>query len=298
MAVLVRVLLLVNPASRVGSRRKERAAEAFARAGVPCDVIVTDTAGQAGAIARARARDYHSIFSLGGDGTAMEIISALAGAISSCPVGILAGGTGNLLARTLGIPLDVRRAVPALLRGTSMRVDLGRLADGRRFAFAAGVGIDSRMIEGAPESLKRRLGIAAYMLAAGRAIVRRENFHVRATVDGVVHEREAVSVMVANFGAVLNRLITLGPNIRQDDGLLDLCIFSPRTLLESVRVLWRLYRNDFRSDPCMLYASGRIFRIETDPPRKAEADGEIIGETPLAIHVEPLAATLLVPAAN
>lgn len=265
---------------------------------MPCDVIVTETAGRAGEIARARAGEYHSIFSLGGDGTAMEIVSALAGQNVTCPVGILAGGTGNLLARTLGIPLDVGRAVPALLRGTPVRVDLGRLADGRRFAFAAGVGIDSRMIEGAHASLKRRLGIAAYALAAGQAILQRESFRVRATVDGVVHERAAVSVMVANFGAVLNRLITLGPNIRQDDGLLDLCIFSPRTSFDSVRVLWRLYRNDFRSDPCMLHVSGRIFRIETDLPRHAEADGELIGETPLEIHVEPLAATFLVPSVN
>jgi diacylglycerol kinase family enzyme len=101
--------------------------------------------------------------------------------------------------------------------------------------------------------------------------------------------------MVANFGMVLNDLMTLGPGIRQDDGMMDLCVFSPNTVRDAIRIAWKLLRKDFRSDPCMLYRAGRQFLIETLPPRVAQADGELLGPTPLEVTVEPLAAQLLVP---
>jgi diacylglycerol kinase (ATP) len=293
-AVLARrALLVVNPAARRGARARDIAAGAFAASGVECETFVTERPGQAGEIAVAHRGDFDAVFTLGGDGTAMDVIGALSG--SGFPVGVLPGGTGNLIARSLGIPLDVRRAVPLLLRGEIADIDLGRLSSGRCFAFAAGVGIDATMIERTPANLKRRLGVGAYALTAARAVLARERFKVRATVDGTVHERMASAVMVTNFGAVLNRLITLGPDIAQDDGLLDLCVFSPETLRDAVRVMWRLLRRDFRSDPCVLYAHGRHFRIETDPPRLAQADGELLEPTPFEVTVEPRAARLLVP---
>ena len=284
---------MVNPASRRGARGVEIALEAFRARGITCDVLRTERPGHGGSAAVERAPQYDAVFTLGGDGTAMEVVGALAG--TRKPVGILPGGTGNLIARTLGVPLGVKRAVAALLDGELREVDLGRLADGRRFAFAAGVGIDAAMIERTPATLKRRLGVWAYVLSASRAVLRRERFAVRVTVDGAMHQREASAVMVANFGAVLNALITLGPRIRHDDGVLDVCVFSPRTFLDAVRVMWRLWRKDFRPDPCMLYLPGREIRVECHPPRLAQADGELIGPTPFDVRVEPRAAHLLAP---
>ncbi|MFL5574463.1 MAG: diacylglycerol/lipid kinase family protein [Gemmatimonadaceae bacterium] len=300
---LRRVLLVVNPASRRGARARRAAMDALRDAGVECELLLTDRPGAGGAAAAERHGDFDAVFTLGGDGTAMEVVGALAG--TGRPVGILAGGTGNLIARTLGIPLPVRRAVRALLAGRTIAVDLGRLSGPalragapRRFAFAVGVGVDAVMIEETPPALKRRLGVLAYALTAARAVLRRETFRVCATVDGVRYEREASAVMVANFGAVLHELITLGPGIRHDDGLLDLCVFSPGTLADAARVMWRLWRRDFSTTPHQLYARGLRLRVETDPPRVAEADGELLGTTPFEVEVEPGAATLLVPGSD
>ena len=274
----------------------DTAVEAFRARGVACDVLRTERPGHGGAAAIERAPEYDAVFTLGGDGTAMEVVGALAGTRKL--VGILPGGTGNLIARTLGVPLGVRRAVNALLDGELREVDLGRLADGRRFAFAAGVGIDAAMIERTPVTLKRRLGVWAYVLTASHAVLRRERFAVQVTVDGETHAREASAVMVANFGAVLNALITLGPRIRHDDGVLDVCVFSPRTMRDALRVMWRLWRRDFRPDPCMLYLPGRAIRVACEPPRLAQADGELIGPTPFDVVVEARAAHLLAPRAR
>jgi diacylglycerol kinase (ATP) len=297
--VIRRALLIANPAARRAARMRDAAVAAFERAGVRCDVLLTERPGHAAELARGRGRDYDAVFALGGDGTAMEVAGALVG--TEIPLGVLAGGTGNLLARAVGIPLDVERAVPTLLAGDRRRIDLGRLPDGRFFAVAAGVGIDARMVRDTPGWMKRRLGVLAYAItatyAALAAVIRRDFFRVRLTVDGTVYERQAAAAMVANFGAVLHDRITFGPGIQSDDGLLDACVYSPRSLSDALRIMWRLLRKDFRSDDCILYRSGRHIRLDTDPPLQVQADGELLGETPIDVKVEPLAAEFLVPRA-
>ena len=244
---------------------------------------------------------YDAIFVVGGDGTVMEVAAALATRGSNTPVGVLAGGTGNLVARAFGIPLSIPRAVEALLAGGEKRIDLGRLGggEGRGFSVAAGVGIDATMIAETPTWLKRRLGVLAYAIVGSRAALRavsgRDFFEARITVDGVVYERPAAMVMIANVGAVLGERLMLGPDIRPDDGVLNACVFSPRTLRDAIRIVTRMVTRNFAPDPCALYVSGRHIRVETTPPRVWQADGDVLGTTPFDATIEPLAVRLLVP---
>jgi diacylglycerol kinase (ATP) len=288
------VLLITNPAARRGHLLEQRARAALLAAGAEFDVVVTTHQGHAAIVAAERERDFAAVLTLGGDGTAMEVIGALAG--TGTPVGVLPGGTGNLVARALRTPRRIELAVRALLHGDVAAVDLGYIPESRRrFAFSSGVGVDARMIDETDPELKRRFGIGAYIQTGVRVGLRRRPFRVRVEVDGAVVERTATSLMVANFGTVLDRLFVLGPGIEQDDGRLDLCIFSPRHSPDVVRIAWRLFRRDFGSDETMFYRSGLEFRIECDPPQLYQADGELLGTTPYSVHVEPLAARLLVP---
>ena len=274
----------------------DRARDAVTATGATCELALTERAGHAGEIAAARGREFDVVLTLGGDGTAMEVAGALAW--SDIPIGVLAGGTGNLLARALGTPMKVERAVPALLGGTLKRIDLGVIR-GHRFAVAAGVGIDAMMIEETPRWMKRRLGVMAYSLiatrAALRAVLKRQFFHVRVECDGELIERRAAAVLFANFGAILENRIAFGPGIEVDDGVLDCCIFSPRHLRDALRIMWRVTRRDFRPDPAILYRKGTRFHIETEPVLSLQADGELLGTTPADVAVEPLAVQLLVP---
>jgi diacylglycerol kinase (ATP) len=110
-----------------------------------------------------------------------------------------------------------------------------------------------------------------------------------------VLEREAAAVMVANSGGVLNDLIVLGPGIRNDDGRLDLCIFSPSGGVQAAALGWRLLMKRFDAHPALLYRSGHEFRIECDPPQITQADGELVGDTPFEARVEAGAATVISP---
>jgi diacylglycerol kinase family enzyme len=289
------VLLVVNPASRRGAGLRAAAHRAFARHGVALDDVATTAAGHAAAVAAERAADYAAVFTLGGDGTAMEVVGALAG--TGRLLGILPGGTGNLVARTLGIPLRVGDAVDALLRGDEARIDLGRLASGQRFAFAAGVGADAYMIAHTPKPWKRRLGIVAYALTASRGLLldrrpvprprhrgRRGPRALRDGGDGRQLRHGAQPHVPARPRHSAGRRTARPVHLR------------PETAEQTMRMMWRLNRRDFRDVPYMSWVPGREFTIETDPPQLAQADGELLGDGPLTVRVDPLAARLLVPA--
>ena len=288
-----RVLLIMNPASRRGARIRVKALKAFADAGVACDVIPPEAPGHAAILAKTHAHKYDAVFTLGGDGTVMEVLSALAH--QGPPLGVLAGGTANVVARTLRIPLNPSRAVPLLLNGDEAIMDLGRLGDGRRFAIGVGVGLDATMISEAPDRLKKRFGFMAYVIGGYKAVLRNQKFKLRLTVDGVLFERTASAVLVANFGAVLNNLVAFGDGIVHDDGLLNACVFSPDNFWDALRILVKMFRKDFSPDPCLFYRSGRDFRVETTPEMPAQADGELLPGTPVSVSVDPLAGCLLIP---
>lgn len=285
--------MIVNPASRRGDKVVAAAVKAFAKSGISAEFMMTDAPGHGAQIAAREGPSYDAVFTLGGDGTAIEVVGALAHV--GPPVGILPGGTGNVIARTLGTPVRIGKAVDALLNGDEARIDLGLLSTGHRFAIGMGVGLDATMIANAPSALKRRIGFFAYVIGALKAFIKLEQFTVRLTVDGVMHEMRASAVLIANFGAVMNDLLAFGDGIARDDGLLNACVYSPRNPMDALRILWRMTRRNFEPDPSVVYVAGSTFQIETDPPRLGQADGELIGISPFSITVEPLAARVLVP---
>src|SRR5512141_758131 len=276
-----KVLLIVNPASRRGARVQHKAVRAFAKAGVAVTVMQTEAPGHGAQLAAAHGSDYDAVFTLGGDGTAIEVIGAVSH--SGPPVGVLPGGTGNIVARTLGTPATIKRAVPALLHGEEARIDLGVLQTGQRFAIGMGVGLDATMIANAPGPLKRRLGFFAYVVGALKAFAKLEKFTVSLTVDGDTKIMRASAVLIANFGAVMNDLISFGDGIQRDDGVLNACVYSPHNVIDALRILLKMARKNFTPDPCIYYASGSSFFIETDPPRIGQADGELIGIGPFRV---------------
>jgi diacylglycerol kinase (ATP) len=288
-----RVLLIVNLWARRGAHVQADAVETFSELKTECEVVVTTAPRHATEVVRERGSGFNAVFTLGGDGTAMEVITGLAG--HGPPVGILPGGTGNVLVRSLGISLNVSRAVRQLLAGDERQLDLGQMADGQLFAIGLGSGLDEAMIAAASPYMKKRFGVIAYVWSATQAAFRLEQFDVKLLVDGVVHERRAASVLIANLGAVLGGAITLGEGITPDDGLLHACVYSPRNLIDVVRLFARMLLGTAHRDRCTYCIAGRHFRLETMPPRRVQADGELVGMTPMDVHVVPLAARLLIP---
>jgi YegS/Rv2252/BmrU family lipid kinase len=293
------VLLIVNPGSRAGSRALAPVLSALRVAGISYELAETAAPRHATTLVREwLAGDdaaFDAVFTLGGDGTAMEAMTALAGIPGAPPIGIIAVGTANVLARSLGIPLSPSAAVAALVEAEAVTIDLGFIEGGPAFAIGLGVGLDAAMIGGASSAMKRRVGFLAYAWSALKAGLKLERFRATITVDGVVHQVETSSVLVANFGKVLGELVCFGEDIGHQDGMLDVCVYSPRSIVDASRVLGRMVFGGVSADRCVRTIRGRRVRIETDPPRPIQADGELLGLTPVEMVVEPSAVRVLVP---
>jgi diacylglycerol kinase family enzyme len=219
------------------------------------------------------------VIAWGGDGTIMGAAAALVG--SDVSLGIVPGGTGNLLARNLGIPLDARRAVEVGLTRQDRRIDLldVYLGRGRRAlsAVMCGMGWDADMM-GASEALKRRVGWGAYVVQGARHI-RQQPMRLRVSVDGGPEQQMyGRTVLIANVGMLVAGL-DLIPEARANDGLLDVLIVDPSSPLDWARTSAGILRGrGADDDPSRTHLRGRDVVVTTGHPRGRQIDGDTVAD--------------------
>ena len=246
--------------------------------------------GQARAAVAAR---VDLVVASGGDGT---ITACAAGVASSgIPVAVLPAGTGNLLARNLGLPLELGDALVVGLTGADRELDVGT-ANGRPFLVMAGVGFDAKMLDSTSEPLKKRLGWAAYAVSALRHL-RDRPVRARLRADGEPQfRRRASGIIIGNVGA-LQGGVPLLPDAAPDDGLLDLVILTARGWTSWLALAGHVLLR--HSSPSrVVRRTFRELRIDLDRPQLWELDGEVMGRTrQLVIAVQPGKLLLRVPRA-
>ncbi|HKT59905.1 MAG TPA: diacylglycerol kinase family protein [Gemmatimonadales bacterium] len=297
----MRALFITNPAA---ARTRPRAVDAVMRtlmaAGWDTELAATTGPGDARRLAAegvAHGVDVVAVF--GGDGTTMQAAAALVG--TGVSLGVIPGGTGNLLAGNLRIPAAPARAAQALVGGRPRAFDLGRMerADGLHyFAVACGAGYDARVMAETASEQKRRWGMGAYVATTLRLMGElRSTDHV-ITIDGVDYDANAAMVLVANCGEVIPPYVRLGAGIRPDDGLLDVVVLRANNFGQSLRAVWDMLRMapDVEGlDTYVGYARGHEIRVVSDPVHPVQLDGEPGGETPFTATVVPQAITIMVP---
>lgn len=221
-----RVLLIENPhAGGVrGARRLAAARAALHHGGAEVEEAPCDDPGASARAARDAAETgrFDAVFVLGGDGTVRAVASGLRG--SAIPLGVLPGGTTNVVAAALGVPEDVSSAVASLLGGEPRALDLGLCGDAP-FLMQATAGLDARIMSRVDPRLKRRLGKGAVVLAAIREWARYRFPVIEIEVDG---QRElATGVAVCNLSEYAGRF-RMTPDGRPDDRQLELLVFRGR----------------------------------------------------------------------
>jgi diacylglycerol kinase (ATP) len=295
-----RALIVLNPAAGQDDplRVRRLLGGAFAVRGAPFDLVETAGAGDAERFARDAVRlGYRAVVAVGGDGTVAEVITGLAG--TQVPLAVVAQGTGNQVACNLGIPRDIEGAVEVAVHGVPAPMDLGQLADGRYFALMAGAGWDAEVMTAATRELKDRWGFGAYLYAGLRRALVPPSALFRITADGREFTVSAATVIVANVGQIVYDLLPvdlrIGPGVSFHDGMLDVCIFAPRTFSDVAAVLWRVARGQYVGDDRMIYLRARDIRIESETPVVTQVDGEVVGETPLEVRAVEGGVRVLVP---
>ncbi|MHB8394031.1 MAG: diacylglycerol/lipid kinase family protein [Candidatus Dormibacteria bacterium] len=257
--------------------------------------IETDPAGgEFERIEAARTRGAEILFACGGDGTVMAAAQALSGTDTALAVVPL--GSGNLLARSLGLPRDTLGAILVGIDGRRQRIDLGEV-DGRSFTVAAGIGLDAQMVAGAPRLAKQLLGWLAYV-PAGLRHLPEAGFQVEVRVDnGAPVLRRVRSVLVANVGTLPGG-IKLLPLAAAADGLLDVVLIAPTTLREWLRIVARLGVRHPGGAGLETFR-GATVEVTTDLPQPREADGEALSEgVGLLVQIRPAALLICVPPAT
>lgn len=238
------------------------------------------------------------VLAAGGDGTVRAVAEHLAETGAEVDLGVIPLGTGNLLARNLGIPLNsLPAAFERALVGESRPLDIGwaeiTLESGiERHAFAvmAGFGIDAHMITETNDDLKDRAGWLAYVESLGRALSASEVIDLRLTLDGgsAVPER-AHTLIVGNCG-MLQGGITLLPDADPADGELDLLVLRADGIVgwaDTLRnMVWdnglrRVLTKAESAQSSATTAHERLRRltIELDEARIFEVDGDDLGAT-------------------
>ena len=215
----------------------------------------------------------------GGDGTVRTVCAELAG--TDIPVGVVPAGTGNLLARNLGIPLYLQAAVDVALNGQDRTIDLVRvwgdgIPENEHYLVMAGMGFDAAIMEGASEQLKAKVGWLAYVVSGMKSLMF-PAVRIEISVDGGPWTKHrARTVVIGNVG-YLQAGMPLLPDASIDDGILDVVVLHPRRFLSWIPLAVRVLSKHKRTDETINRLTGRTVSIRTGADTPRQLDGDSIG---------------------
>ncbi len=260
-----------------------------------CEVHETGKGDAVEEIAReAQGRGYDMVVAAGGDGTVSAVAEGLVG--TETPLGIVPLGTANVLARELGIPVELEGACQ-LLAGAHGVTNIDAMKVGEKHYFTqVGIGIDAMMIRDTTREDKRRFGRIAYIWTALRSLVGFQPRRFLIKADDKQERPRVSQIVIANCGILGQPPFRWGPNIEPDDGQLDVCIVRAQTVVDYLALGWHVVRGQHKQSANVRYLRARRqIDIETRRPLPVQADGEIIGETPVQVQLVAAAVRVIVP---
>jgi diacylglycerol kinase (ATP) len=291
--------VVVNPASGKGrgASLREPVLQAL-RAGAEVGHALTARHGDAGTLTRkALADGYRTIVAVGGDGTWCHVGEAIVDSGVPATLGLVAGGTGCDLAKSLEIPArDVGAACRVILGGHTRTIDAGRI-EGKLFLNIAGFGFDIAVIE---DSLKVRWlrGDLLYLYCALRQLHRFPGFGVEFGASGTAGvRREHLMLIIAN-ARIFGGGFRIAPRADLEDGQLDAFGFLNMGLGRRLVIMGRLLRGTHETAPEVVTSRASSFQLRFDRPPAYETDGEWNQAASAEITVEsvPRALRVLTPA--
>ncbi len=289
-----RMLVIWNPEAGGGGdgdleQRREALSAALSRHGLDAEVFESRSEQDA------RRRVQQGLFErvpaivvAGGDGTVGSIAFQLLG--QDVALGILPGGTAMNVAQSVGIPLELDKAVAILAAGNVRAIDVGEVR-GQPFLEIASIGLGADVLAGATHVNEGRFSAALGLL---RSAGRHRRTRVRLQLDGREVRARALSVAIAN-GRFTGRALELAPNASIDDGRFDVLVFEGFSRLGLAAHLLRVLIGRKHDERISRYTATAV-RISTHDPLPIRVDSKDIGTTPASFVVRPGALNVIAPA--
>jgi YegS/Rv2252/BmrU family lipid kinase len=225
----------------------------------------------------------------GGDGTINSALPLLLE--RRVPLGILPLGTANDLARSLDVPSDAVEAAKIIAAGHTRRIDVATVND-KPFLNAAGLGFSTTLHRALAPRTKRVLGPLAYPLGVLKHWRSHRPFTVDVEIEGIRRRHRTIQVTVAN-GRFYGGGATAHEGAAIDDGMLDVVLMQPRSLLRFVLKLPRLRQGRFEDAPAVTYRAAELM-LRTGRAQAISTDGEESTATPARFRVLPRALEVFV----
>lgn len=231
---------------------------------------------------------------VGGDGTVnLAVNELLAMGLGELPtIGVLPSGTGCDLLRTFALPQELGAAARHLSTEDTYDIDVVTLEGAwglRYYVNVAQVGVGAAAAETAPH-IARRFGSARYPMAFAYRLPRFPRANVKVTTERRTYESDALAVIMANaqfFAGGWN----VAPRATLMDGVVDIQVISPRKT-QAPALVPKVIRGTHLTERTVRRFSAAEFLVETDPTWPLEADGDLVGNTPVSGRVVPAAIRL------
>ena len=290
--------VVLNPVAGVSQAEivRERIQAALQEREIPFEIY--ETTGQENLKQQVRDavnQGFQLFISVGGDGTLSSVIDGLIG--TEIPLVIIPTGTWNALARALDIPLQMGQAVDLLFQEHTIQTIDAMDVNGSYFVLSVSAGIGALTMKDVEREDKRRLGKLADLRRAVAEMLAFRAFQFDVRIDGRQDTKfRASELMVANTAILGIKALQLDPNIRMDDGKLNVCRIYASTITEYLKLGASMLRRDQkrRWNVLCVEASEQV-EIRSREKLPVQGDGEVIGQLPVTVKIRPKAIRIVTP---
>ncbi|SRR6266487_1453457 len=237
---------------------------------------------------------YRLFISAGGDGTLSGVIDGLAG--TPIPLVIIPTGTWNTVAQVLNIPLQIDQAIELLFQEHHIQAIDALQVDQKFYILNVSAGVGSRTIEGVKRHEKRRFGKLVDLWKGLTQLLEFRSYRFEVKIDGQPTKFRASELVVANSAALGLKALQLDPNIRMDDGKLNVCRIYANSISDYLKLAASMFRGDQKHNWNVLCVEAlKEVEIRCSEKLPVQGDGEVIGRLPVTIKIRPKSIHIVTP---
>lgn len=292
-----KTFIVVNPVAGVSQPEqvREKIESALQAREIPFEIYETTGNDNFRQIIRnAIQQGFKLVIAAGGDGTLSGVVDGLVD--TQIPLLLLPTGTWNALAQALDIPLQIDAALELLFQEHRIRTIDAIEVNQSYYVLSVSAGVGARTMEGVKREEKRRFGRLADLRSAIVHALEFRSYNFEVKIDGKFTKFRASELMVANSSILGLKILRLDPDIRMDDGKLNVCRIYANSISEYLRLAASMLRGDQQHGWNLLCVEAlQEVEIHCREKLPVQGDGELIGKLPVKVKIHPKAIQIVTP---